>query len=63
MSWGRRIGVIYHSAQLMNDSITSAGVLALILKKKKKRERGFAISSAPTTLLFPSHKAADVSFI
>lgn len=56
MSWGRRIGVIYHSAQLMNDSITSAGVLALIL-------RGFAISSAPTTLLFPSHKAADVSFI
>lgn len=38
MSWGRRIGVIYHSAQLMNDSITSAGVLALILKKQKKRE-------------------------
>lgn len=62
MSWGRRIGVIYHSAQLMNDSITSAGVLALILKKTKK-ERGCAISSAPTMLLFPSHKAADVSFI
>lgn len=35
MRWGRRIGVIYHSAQLMNDSITSAAVLALILKKKK----------------------------
>lgn len=62
MSWGRRIGVIYHSAQLMNDSITSAGVLALILKKKSNRE-AFAISRAAVMLLFPSHKAADVSFI
>lgn len=35
MRWGRRIGVIYHSAQPMNDSITSAGVIVLILKKKQ----------------------------
>lgn len=39
MSWGRRIGVIYHAAQLMNDSITSAGVLALIIKKTNLKER------------------------
>ena len=47
----------------MNDSITSAGVLALILKENKQIVWEFANGSAPAMLLFPSHKAADVSFI